>query len=117
MSKHMPECTSEYPWESPFDRDCICAKLRACEARVREGEQKATDAYRGSCTPCWNDAHDACEKRGCRCRSCIYAAALRDAVAAVKALPAAWSHPEHDDMDDVDRKSAVAAIEGLGGER
>ena len=42
MSAHLPECSLSLPKRSPMDfhldfpQDCICDRLRACEARVTE---------------------------------------------------------------------------------
>lgn len=85
---HLPECPDQH---SSHDGTCICDRLRACEARVRE------ESGFGCCDALWNKG---------------YAAALeaaRDAVAALIVQPR-WGTVNH---GLVIKDDALAAIDAL----
>jgi hypothetical protein len=91
MGDHLPECPADDPVGGIDAAPCWCDRLRACEARVREGNDRVWDAG-------WDRGFNAGRD------------AARDAVAAVRdRYMAEW------DRDWFDQ--ALAAIDALGGQR
>ena len=65
------------------------------------------------CTACGTTFALPDKQRWCGFCERGFTAGLDEARKAVMSLPPAWEHPEHPEMQDIDKAKAIAAIDAL----